>query len=68
MGHFRMNRLEVESRLRLFQQLHQSIDEEWHRANGNIVCYKCGLTYYKHPVEEQYNIDHRLCDGTVVHL
>ncbi len=55
-------------KLRLFSQLHQSIDEEWSRANGAARCDLCGLTYQEHPVEDVYRIDHRLCDGMVVHL
>lgn len=54
--------------LSIFPQLHQSIDEEWRRSSGAMTCKYCGLLYRQHPVEEIYNIDHRLCDGTIVHL
>lgn len=63
-----VRKLEIESRLRLFQQLHQSEDNDWHRANGRMYCELCGMQYSLHPVEENYNIDHRLCNGTIVHL
>jgi len=63
-----MTRLERESVLRLFPQMHQDNEDDWHRANGNMYCPHCGLQYRHHPVEEFYNIDHRLCDGTTVHL
>jgi hypothetical protein len=53
---------------RLFPQLHQSIDEDWHRASGQMTCRYCGLLYRQHAKEEIYNTDHRLCSGTVVHL
>jgi hypothetical protein len=57
-----------DQRLRLFQQLHQDDDPVWHRSNGHMKCGLCGLPYRDHPVEEEYNVDHRLCDGRVVHL
>lgn len=57
-----------DDRLRLFQQLHQDDDPEWYRSNGNCVCTLCGLTYRQHPQEEEFNVDHRLCNGDVVHL
>jgi uncharacterized protein YbaR (Trm112 family) len=60
-------RQQREIRLRLFQQLHQDTGE-WHRASGEMYCKNCGLQYRYHPVEEQYDIDHRLCDGELVHL
>mgnify|MGYP001573054053 CR=1 FL=1 len=63
-----MNAISRDQRLRLFQQLHQDDDPVWHRANGGVICQICGLQCRYHPVEEGYNIDHRLCDGRVVHL
>jgi len=53
--------------LRLFQQLHQT-EDECYRASGSMYCTHCGLRYRYHPVEEQYNVDHRLCSGEIVHL
>ncbi len=61
-------RLENEARLRLFQQLHQSEEDDWRRASGRMLCEYCGLMYRLHPVEEVYNTDNRLCNGTLVHL
>jgi hypothetical protein len=63
------NRLYRDSKLRLFQQLHQSstADTEWRRASGKMICSYCGLRYQQHPVEEIVNTDHRLCDGTLIH-
>lgn len=60
--------------LRLFQQMHQNPDAYWRRASGKSICTHCGLTYSEHPVDMEtptYNdepVDHRLCDGTIVHL
>jgi hypothetical protein len=58
---------------RLFQQLHQDDDPIWHRARGDVYCWLCLQQYRKHPYfDEQtmhgHPIDHRLCDGRVVHL
>lgn len=61
-------RLYIEEGQRLFQQLHQHSDEDWHRASGEMTCKYCALKYRQHPLEEMYNIDHRLCQGTIVHL
>jgi hypothetical protein len=61
-------RLQIEYNQRLFQQLHQSHDEDWHRASGQMLCRYCACLYRQHPIEEMYNIDHRLCNGVVVHL
>lgn len=68
-----MTRLERESTLRLFQQLHQNDEPEWHRASGACRCDKCGLQYREHQYDEEHpganeSFDTRLCDGTVVHL
>lgn len=57
---------DIRNRLRLFPQLHQS--DDWCRASGKMTCQYCGLLYSQHPIEEIYNIDHRLCDGSTVHL
>ena len=62
-------RLEREARLRLFQQMHQDDDQDnWRRASGQMYCVYCKLQYWMHPVEEIYNVDHRLCNGDIVHL
>ena len=65
-----MTRLERESVLRLFPQMHQDDEEDcnWYRASGDMYCLHCGLQYRHHPVEEFFNIDHRLCNGEIVHL
>lgn len=65
-----MTRLEKETRLRLFYPLHQDDSEYefWYRASGTCVCSICGLQYRDHPTEEYRNIDHRLCNGDIVHL
>lgn len=62
--------LERESKLRLFQQLHQEPEypTEWRRASGRQRCLLCGLKYSDQPVESIFNLDPRLCDGTIVHL
>lgn len=75
-------RLEREARLRLFPQLHQDPNPEeaqaydrWYRAEGGARCGHCGLEYRHHPFSEDAGtredgqpIDHRLCNGDVVHL
>jgi hypothetical protein len=54
--------------------LHQDYDPNWRRASGNMYCYLCLDQYRKHPYfDEQlgminHPIDHRLCNGDVVHL
>ena len=63
-----MTRLEREAVLRLFQQLHQDMEDDWYRASGNMYCPHCGLEYRYHPIEEFFNIDQRLCNGETVHL
>lgn len=65
-----------ESSQRPFQPLHQDDDPTWRRASGGRVCHLCGCAYREHPLFENYDthhlehdsLDHRLCDGTVVHL
>jgi hypothetical protein len=66
-------RLERERRLRLFQQMHQSL--EWRRASGGVRCEYCSLLYREYLLSEEgpcdpYEgpIDHRLCGGDIVHL
>lgn len=59
--------------LRLFQQMHQDDDPDWRRASGQMYCRICGHQYRDHPYfDEQtfcgYPVDHRLCNGDVVHL
>ena len=55
-----------------WEQMHQDDDPVWYRAAGGCRCEVCGLTYREHPLYEDhtYNvqIDHRLCNGDVVHL
>lgn len=63
-----MNKLEREATLRLFQQMHQDIKEDWYRSNGDMYCSHCGIQYRYHPTEEFFNIDRRLCNGYTVHL
>lgn len=54
--------------LRLFQQLHQDQDDDWHRASGSMLCPHCGLAYRFHPLNETTEDDRRLCSGVTVHL
>ena len=59
--------------MRLFQQMHQDDDPEWYRAEGGCLCPVCRCEYRHHPYfDEQisygYPVDHRLCNGEVVHL
>ncbi len=63
-----MTLLQRESILRLFQQLHQDMDDDWRRASGGVICEHCGLQYRHHPVDNVTNIDRRLCNGETVHL
>ena len=74
-----MNREQVilfrEHGMRLFLPLHQDDDvvERRRRASGSMYCTLCGCQYRYHPYFEEltYNVepvDHRLCDGDVVHL
>ena len=59
---------------RLFEMLHQDDEPVWRRASGSCICKLCGLAYREHPMfDEQlgmvsHPIDHRLCNGDVVHL
>lgn len=74
---------ERELRLRLFQQLHQSPDEEAmtsvHMARRDHrwrICEHCGMAYIFHPLYVEFlseflasdPTDNRLCNGDVVHL
>lgn len=71
-------KLERESRMRLFQQLHQDDGpdkgEMRRRPNGELLCRLCGVAYDFHPLFEEerggdnFQTDRRLCDGEVVHL
>ena len=61
--------------LRLFQQLHQNDNEyNFRRSSGGCICFVCGLKYRDHYMDIEhpgYNddaVDHRLCNGDVVHL
>ncbi len=65
--------LDRESRMRLFLPLHQDDDPERRRSSGGVVCHLCGCEYRYHPYFEEQTyfgepIDHRLCNGDVVHL
>lgn len=69
-----------ESSMRPFQRLHQNDDPDEggrrRRPSGQMTCSLCGHQYWEHPVFEDYSercvdpddLDHRLCDGTVVYL
>jgi hypothetical protein len=53
--------------------MHQDDDPVWYRAAGGCICEICGLTYREHPMYDEQTvygepIDHRLCNGDVVHL
>jgi len=66
-------RLWREAGMRLFLPLHQDDEPEWRRASGSMTCLMCGCKYRDHPYfDEQMGfgdpIDHRLCNGDVVHL
>lgn len=67
-----LTKLEVEWKLRLFQQLHQDDDPNWYRAAGGCICPLCKLEYRKHPLVVEFDnnliTDNRLCNGDVVHL
>lgn len=63
-----LRRLLNDQKLRLFQQLHQDDDPEYYRASGSCKCPICGLEYRDHPEDPIYDIDHRLCNGDIVHL
>ena len=67
--------LEREWKMRLFLPLHQDDDvgNTRRRASGECLCYVCGVAYRNHPYFDEFTscgepIDHRLCDGSVVHL
>lgn len=72
--------LEREQRLRLFQQVHQSPDEEsiylgalWRRSSGYTPCEYCQLPNREHPLFDEFfgwnePVDRRLCSGEIVHL
>lgn len=59
---------------RLFEMMHQDDDPVWRRASGQMYCWLCLERYRRHPYfDEQLGmqsgpIDHRLCNGEVVHL
>lgn len=58
---------------RLFQQLHQDDQPNYRRASGRCRCIICGEEYRNHPYYDEhtywgYPVDHRICDGDVVHL
>lgn len=64
----------LNSTQRLFEMMHQDDDPNWRRASGQMYCWFCLQKYYRHPYfDEQlggvsHPIDHRLCNGDVVHL
>lgn len=58
---------------RLFEMMHQDDDPIWYRASGSMWCPLCGMQYRDHPYFDEHTmhghpVDHRLCNGTVVHL
>lgn len=62
-----------EARMRLFLPLHQDDEPEWRRASGGVICSLCGCEYRHHPYFDErtyfgHPVDHRLCNGDVVHL
>lgn len=61
-------RLHRDIGFRLFQQLHQDDEPDWYRANGSMCCALCGVQYRFHPIDPNCEVDHRLCNGTLVHL
>lgn len=53
--------------------MHQDDNPERRRASGNMYCYLCLEQYRKHPYFDEQTfygqpVDHRLCNGDVVHL
>ena len=53
--------------------MHQDDDPKWRRASGEMYCWLCLEKYRKHPYFDEQTfygqpIDHRLCNGDVVHL
>lgn len=71
---WQQNRLDRWARMRLFFPLHQDDDPIRRRASGEMCCDLCGVqyTYYPYFDEQMFGdngpVDHRLCDGDVVHL
>ena len=41
---------------------------EFIRTSGDMVCSKCGKTYYKHPRDPQEEWLHVRCDGVLLKL
>lgn len=62
-----VDKLTVDAKLRLFQQLHQDTGTDFYRASGSCLCELCGLEYRKHPLDEELAVN-RLCNGEMVHL
>lgn len=67
--------LRHETKLRLFEQMHQCVDvQDWRRASGGVLCTICGLAYRYHrdDLESWDNwgepILKRLCCGDLVKL
>lgn len=65
--------LYIQSSQRLFQQLHQDDNPNRRRASGSVYCHLCLQQYRDHPLFDEHTflghpIDHRLCNGDVVHL
>lgn len=67
--------LERQSKLRLFEQLHQTYDDYvYWRASGSCRCNLCGLTYREHCDDlERFDrwgdsVLKRLCSGEFVKL
>jgi hypothetical protein len=59
--------------MRLFLSLHQDDEPEYRRAGGGVICQLCQCEYRYHSYFDEQTmhgmpIDHRLCNGDVVHL
>lgn len=66
-------KLQREAGMRLFLQMHQYDKPERRRAAGGVICSLCRCEYRHHPYFDERTcfdgpIDHRLCNGDVVHL
>lgn len=67
-----------DSSMRPFQPLHQDDipEDRWRRSDKRMKCLFCGCQYWEHPLFEGYSercidrdiLDHRLCNGDIVHL
>lgn len=72
MNTWTQHKIEVEYKLILFQQMHQSCEEPT-RVNGRSLCPYCGLPWSKHPDHYEVGYDgepflKRACDGSLKKL